>query len=98
VVPLEPRRRAVVLALAGILAGFAFETGVHSAHHLGHEDGAAACAVASATGHLPGAPVETATTDRVVLPSSELPVADRRSILDVHPLGTHRDRTPPILV
>ena len=97
-VPLEPRRRAVVLALAGILAGFAFETGVHSAHHLGHEDGGAACAVASATGRLPGAPVKTATTDRVMLPSSELPDADRRSTLDVHPLGAHRGRAPPILV
>src|SRR5262245_15186813 len=45
-------RRALALTLAVLLALLAFETGLHSVHHLGQADQGAACAVASATPHL----------------------------------------------
>jgi hypothetical protein len=52
-------RRRIVAALAVVaLAVMAFETGVHSVHHLGDEAGAAQCSVASASTHLDGTPEE----------------------------------------
>jgi hypothetical protein len=58
--PCRSRRAAVVLLVA-LLGGFAFEGGVHSVHHLGDEDAATQCAMASASSSLSGAggsPVE----------------------------------------
>lgn len=48
------RRRPVALALVLIALVFAFESGVHSVHHLGSPSEAAHCAVAVATTHSPG--------------------------------------------
>jgi hypothetical protein len=70
--PLRSRRTAVALLVA-LLAVFTFEGGVHSVHHLGDEDAAAQCAVASASSNLTGAsaspveliaPVETEAAER----------------------------------
>jgi hypothetical protein len=49
--PLRSRRAFVVLLVA-LLAVFTFEGAVHSVHHLGDEDAAAQCAVASASSNL----------------------------------------------
>jgi hypothetical protein len=54
-----PSRRRIVASLAVLaLAVLAFETGVHSVHHLGDEAGASQCSVASASTHLDGTPEE----------------------------------------
>ena len=44
-------RRALALALALLLGAFAFETGLHSVHHLSGQQERAPCAMASAGSH-----------------------------------------------
>jgi hypothetical protein len=53
-------RRPLALALAVVVATFAFEGGIHSVHHLGSPSDAAHCAVAVAVTHAPGLVGETA--------------------------------------
>lgn len=54
------RRRPVALALTLIALVFAFESGVHSVHHLGSPSEAADCAVAVVVAHCPGVTGEAA--------------------------------------
>jgi hypothetical protein len=46
------QRRVVALTLIAVVAVFAFETGLHSTHHLGKPEDAAHCAVAATSAHL----------------------------------------------
>jgi hypothetical protein len=55
------RRRVVAVLLVAVLAGVAFETGVHSVHHLGDPKGAGHCAVAASADHV--VPVVAAACD-----------------------------------
>jgi hypothetical protein len=48
------RRRLMTLGLALVTLVLAFETGVHSVHHLGSPQDASQCAVAVATTHVQG--------------------------------------------
>jgi hypothetical protein len=91
------RPRLIILwTLIGILTVFLFETGVHSVHHIGSRSGDdTVCSVALAAGHLAGAPVETATVNRVVLVSSELAAIERVGAPALRPLSVHRSRAPP---
>ena len=45
-------RRAVAVALVLVAVVLAFETGVHSTHHLGRADDASQCVVAGVSAHL----------------------------------------------
>lgn len=90
------RSRAVALILGSILAVLAFQTGIHSAHHLGSEDDGAACAVASATGHLAWASAEAATAARVGLRPSGRAVVDDRWTLERRLLAAPPGRAPPL--
>jgi hypothetical protein len=90
--------RAPGLVLALLLSLLAFETGVHSVHHLA--DGKEAqCAVASASGKLAD------TLDDSVCPGAGMPVAAPERLLPVDPPvsasripSSHRDRGPPDLL
>ena len=54
-----PVRRGIIASFVTLaLAVLAFETGVHSVHHLGDEAGAARCSVSLASTHLAGTPEE----------------------------------------
>jgi hypothetical protein len=89
-------RRAVVGLLIPLLAMFAFEAGVHSVHHIGDEDGAAPCVVASASSNLSGlvaermALVAPAETDDVTPPLQPSTLAQRFALPD-------QGRAPPFL-
>jgi hypothetical protein len=52
---LTGRRRALAIALVLVLGVLAFETSVHSVHHLADGQTAARCAIASTSAHVPGA-------------------------------------------
>ncbi len=52
-------RRRLVIGLVVALLTLAFEAGLHSTHHLGDPVRGAECALALATAHLDGAPVDT---------------------------------------
>jgi hypothetical protein len=78
-----PWRRRMVASLAVLaLAVLAFESGLHSVHHLGDEAGASHCSVASASTQLAGTPEEGPALRLPVLAASEnrpvqiAPVAD----------------------
>ncbi len=90
-------RHALALGLALALSVFAFESGLHSIHHLDAWNGATHCAVASAAAHTTG--IVVAPVD--VLPPSVL-VARGRAPLDnrapaARTLGAARGRAPPFL-
>jgi hypothetical protein len=75
------RRRALVLALAVVILFLAFETGLHSTHHLGNPDDASHCVVASTSAQLSAdvapdhiqslvAPAPTAPAPALVTPAT----------------------------
>jgi hypothetical protein len=92
------RRRRLALALAVGLSLLGFEVGLHSVHHLDDPGHASQCAIASATTHLNGTPVDTPSP---VSPMEWTPrpapippdvVAPHRS------LAPHEGRAPPIVL
>ena len=89
-------RRALALTIVLVLALFAFENGVHSVHHLSDRTTATACAVASATTHVTGAPVDAGTPEAIILPSLERLVLDHQPDLVVRSLAAHQGRAPPL--
>ncbi len=89
-------RRALALTIVLVLALFAFENGVHSIHHLSDRTTATACAVASATTHVAGTPVDAGTSEAIILPSLERLVLDHRPDLVVRSLAAHQGRAPPL--
>lgn len=80
-------RRAVALGTALLLAGLAFDAGLHSVHHLGDEVGEAACLVASAAAinavaaEAPDAQTPVLVPTGRIAPLSELAL-DRRLSAD----------------
>ena len=84
------RRRAVALTLTLVIALFAVETGVHSAHHLGRPDDAARCSVASAASHVSG---DVTAVEVTVVPIS---VDDASSLGYAAPAPTARAVAPDI--
>jgi hypothetical protein len=70
---LSRRRRVVVLTLVLVVGLFAFEAGVHSAHHLGSADDAARCVVSGMSSQL-SADLIDATLDALLPPASEASV------------------------
>jgi hypothetical protein len=92
-----PRRIRLAGLVAGLVAGLAvlaFETGVHSVHHLG-EARSDVCAVAATATQLAGAPIEASSVEPVLVATPEpLP-----AVAPISPAGrTHRPdegRAPP---
>src|SRR5580765_8283920 len=68
-------RRAAVLAIALLLAVFAFENGLHSVHHGPDQAQASSCPVAVAGAHVSATPVESIAPCDVILPVVALTVA-----------------------
>jgi len=94
--PVRRRLRGAVAVLAIVLAVLAFEAGLHAAHHLDDESAAAACAVASVTGHLAGV-TDVAVPDGAALSSGEPLVAEPRPVEVLQPFAPRPGRSPPFL-
>lgn len=71
------RTRVIPIALGVVLGSFAFETAVHSVHHLSDDRGAEACAAYASSQHVTGDVAESTDIDRA-------PTAGRSS----HPENT----------
>jgi hypothetical protein len=88
------RRRAVAVACMALLLLIAFESGVHSVHHLTDQpDGQ--CVVASASAHTGGVAAATVAFDRPVEASTTvavLPAPSATARPDAPDLG----RAPPL--
>jgi hypothetical protein len=89
-------RRALALATVLILGLFAFESGVHSVHHLNNPQSRAACSVAAATVHVAGTPVDGMLPEPVVLPSQEWLVLQQPPNFEALSLAVHQGRAPPL--
>jgi hypothetical protein len=88
-------RPALAVALILVVAVFAFESGVHSVHHLGDRDRGEHCALAAVSQHLAGAEVD------VVILVENLPLTRQLAVTDalierVRLSGPDQGRAPPV--
>jgi hypothetical protein len=93
---LRRHRRAWPVALAVVVACGAFETSLHSVHHLDDPDGAAKCAVAAASAHSDGVSAENRSipAPEIVLRGAA-PVCPDAPLL-ASPHGIPDGRAPPL--
>jgi hypothetical protein len=89
-------RRALGLTLILLLAVFAFESGVHSVHHLADPARGEHCAVAAASQHVSGTEV-TAVIVAESLPQAPHEVAPAAPTGRVQLIGPEQGRAPPAL-
>ena len=87
-------RRALGLALILLLAVFAFESGVHSVHHLADPVRGEHCAVATASQHVSGTEV-TAVIVAESLPQSPHEATLTASSAHLQLIGPEQGRAPP---
>ena len=92
----RPRRMGAVLAVV-FLVVFAFEAGLHSAHHLGDPLRAAACTVAVATAHLAAAPLDAVSIEPPNAPVLRAGRSAEPTPVTLHPPASHDSRAPPAL-
>jgi hypothetical protein len=96
--PRARRRPVVVAALVVGLTVFAFETALHSVHHLGEPDAQGACAVASATAHLTGAGAPVADTGAPTPVSLGIASLGPSPFPPCQPIRPREGRAPPVPV
>ena len=96
VVALGMSRRRLVIGLVLALLTFAFEAGLHSTHHLGDPVRGAECALALATAHLDGAPVDTVGLAPAVDAAPDGPLLLAPVPLAARRVPTHEGRAPPV--
>ena len=90
-------RRAVAVTLVLVAAVLAFETGVHSAHHLGQAEEAARCAVAAMATQLSADLVDT-SLDAVPVDILETRIAALAPpVVLARPVALDAGRAPPVL-
>ena len=89
-------RRALGLALILLLAVFAFESGVHSVHHLADPARGEHCAVATASQHVSGTEV-AAVIVAESLPQAPHEVAFAAPTARAQLIGPEQGRAPPAL-
>jgi hypothetical protein len=88
-------RRALALAIVLVLAVFAFEDGVHSAHHVGDQHHAASCPVASASAHLSATAIDIGCNLDVGLPTAGDALERAAPAPVSRPLCPQQGRAPP---
>jgi hypothetical protein len=88
-------RRALALALTLILGVLAFESGVHSVHHIGDAQSGATCSVATATAQIAGTPGDDVSPAPPILPSEKRVALQQRPNLEAFSLAVHQGRAPP---
>jgi hypothetical protein len=90
-------RRALALVLILLAAVFAFESGVHSVHHLADRDGGQQCAVAAASQHISGTEVAAVAADAIPA-DSPLLAASGALLARTRFTGPDQGRAPPALL
>jgi len=88
-------RRAVAGATAALLVALAFESAVHSVHHLGSDADASRCSVASVAAHLGGLLEKPVTVGMPGMPAEALR-QDTPSAVRVQPVTAAPARSPPL--
>ena len=90
-------RTAVAVALVLLVGVLAFESGVHSVHHLGDPGRASGCVLASTSLNLSGLEVEPVALDGALAPIG--PPVSAAAPLHAHarPESPHEGRAPPRL-
>jgi hypothetical protein len=88
-------RRTVALLAAVVAVAFAFESGVHSVHHIAEASGATGCAVASAASTVAGVTDAPSTRTAVHAPPSAVPADARPLRLSVAAPAPFQGRAPP---
>jgi hypothetical protein len=90
-------RRALTLALVLVVGVLAFETGIHSTHHLDRADDAASCTVAGVSAQL-SADLVDATLDVPRAARVEIPVVARPTpVVAARAVAPDAGRAPPAL-
>jgi hypothetical protein len=87
-------RRALAVALILVVAVFAFESGVHSVHHLGEAERGEGCALAAASQHLTGTEVDVVGLVETLPLTRQVATADAL-IERVRLVGPDQVRAPP---
>jgi hypothetical protein len=90
------QRRLVAITLVAIVALLAFESGVHSTHHLGKPDDAAHCAVAWMSAQL-SADVVDVTVEAPALAPQTIAPALASPVLAERAIAPDAGRAPPAL-
>jgi hypothetical protein len=83
------------LGLSLAVGVFTVETAVHSVHHLGHPESAAACVVLTGSQHLSGTEGDAAPLDAPPLWVSAVPLPDIDEIPPAQVRHPHLGRAPP---
>lgn len=91
------RRKAAAISLTLILGFFAFETALHSVHHLSDPQKGAHCPVFSASQHITGAPAGTSDLCTPTLATEVAPSAGAERILPARFFRPDQGRAPPSL-
>jgi hypothetical protein len=90
-------RRVLALTLVLVAGVLAFETGVHSAHHLGQAEEAARCAVAAMATQLSADLAGTAPDTVPVHVIEILVAAPAAPVVPARPVAPDAGRAPPVL-
>ncbi|HEV8143303.1 MAG TPA: hypothetical protein VGQ77_10615 [Methylomirabilota bacterium] len=96
VAALSRQRRVVAVTLVAIVALLAFETGVHSMHHLGKPDDGAQCAVAWMSAQLSADVVDVTVETPALAPQANAPVL-ASSVFAERAIAPDAGRAPPAL-
>ena len=87
------RRRALAIACTALLLLVAFESGIHSVHHLADQPGSQ-CVVASASAHTGGVAVDTVAFERPVETLTAIAITPTASPT-TRPAAPDLGRAPP---
>lgn len=96
VAAISRQRRLVAVTLVAIVAVLAFETGVHSTHHLGKPDDAAHCAVAWMSVQFSADVVDVTVEAPALAPQANAPVL-ASPVLAERAIAPDAGRAPPAL-
>ena len=91
-------RAAAATGLVLLLAVLAFESGVHSVHHLGDSERAQACVAAATSQHLAGVESDAIVVGHAPARREIAPVALAAPLPPSRPASPHAGRAPPALV
>lgn len=98
----RPTMHSVIAGLGLVLVlavtFFAFQTALHSVHHLGDADAERECSVFGAADHLSGAPIPAATVEVPAISTEDAVPVGITWLLPQQPIRPAAGRAPPVPV